>query len=170
VDISTSPVPEIALVAAMAENRIIGRNNKLIWRIPEDMKFFRSVTKGHPVVMGRLTFESIGKPLPGRRNIVLTRNPEFAAEGVETAGSVEEALALASGTTRICVIGGGMVYEAFLPYSNAMYLTWIHHSVEGDASFPMWDETQWRLTVEDPGPYTLTNPYAYSFREYRRIT
>jgi dihydrofolate reductase len=161
--------PEIALVGAMAENRAIGRENKLLWRIPEDMKFFRTITKGHPVIMGRLTYESIGKPLPGRRNIVLTRNPAYHSDGVEIADTVDTALALAAGAPRICVIGGGVVYKEFLPYANVMYVTWLHHTLEGDAYFPAWSDHEWRLAREEPGAYNPANPYAYSFREYRRV-
>jgi len=159
---------EIALVAAMDEHRVIGRDNKLLWRIPEDMKFFRKVTKGHPVVMGRKTYESIGRPLPGRRNIVLTRDEGFAADGVETAGSVEAALEMTAGASRVCVIGGGIVYEAFLPYANAMYLTRIEHVWDGDARFPAWDDAAWRVVREERGPMNPANPYAYRFLEYRR--
>ncbi|HZG56344.1 dihydrofolate reductase [Paenibacillus sp.] len=159
---------EIALVAAMDERRTIGRDNKLLWRLPEDMKFFRSVTKGNPIVMGRKTFESIGKPLPGRRNIVLTRDAGFAAEGVERAGSVEEALAMTLDADRLCVIGGGIVYEEFLPHANAMYLTRIDHTWDGDVSFPDWNASEWRLVWEAAGPMNTANPYVYRFEEYRR--
>ncbi|HZG88547.1 dihydrofolate reductase [Paenibacillus sp.] len=159
---------EIALISAMDERRNIGRGNKLLWRLPEDMKFFRRMTKGHPVIMGRRTFESIGKPLPGRRNIVLTRDAAFAYEGVETAGSVEEALALAGDATRVCVIGGGIVYEAFLPLANVMYLTHLDHVWEGDARFPAWNEAEWKVVWEEDGPMNPDNPYSYRFREYRR--
>jgi len=159
---------EIALISAMDERRNIGRNNKLLWRLPEDMKFFRRMTKGHPVVMGRRTFESIGRPLPDRRNIVLTRDAAYAPQGVETAGSVEEALALAGDATRLCVIGGGVVYEAFLPLANVMYLTHLDHVWEGDARFPAWIESEWKVVWEEDGQTNADNPYSYRFREYRR--
>lgn len=159
---------EIALVGAMAENRVIGRGNKLLWRIPADMAWFRAVTKGCPVIMGRLTFESIQRPLPGRRNIVLTRQSSFESSGVETVDSIEAALSLADGAERICVIGGGIVYESFLPYADAMYVTHIAHTFEGDARFPQWNEAEWNVVREETGPYDRRNPYHYFFREYRR--
>ncbi|TLS50196.1 dihydrofolate reductase [Paenibacillus antri] len=159
---------EIALVAAMDEHRIIGRDNKLLWRLPEDMKFFRKITKGNPLVMGRKTYESIGRPLPGRRNIVLTRDPNFSAEGVETADSVQAALAMTADASRLCVIGGGAVYEAFLPIANAMYVTRIEHVWDGDTAFPAWNDEEWNVVWEQPGPMNTANPYAYRFLEYRR--
>jgi dihydrofolate reductase len=167
--IETTPEPEIALIGAMAENRIIGRGNKMLWRLPEDLKFFFRVTKGHPVIMGRKTYESIGRPLPGRRNIVLTRDASFHADGLETAGTVAEALTLASGAERICVIGGGVVYGEFLPLANSMYVTRIHHTWEGDASFPAWNEKEWSLRWEQQGAYNAANPYAYTFQHYVRV-
>lgn len=159
---------EIALIAAVAERGVIGRANKLLWRIPEDMKYFRAVTKGHPVVMGRSTYESIGRPLPGRRNVVLSRNADYAPDGVEVVGSVEEALSLVAGAERAFVIGGGVVYREFLPYADAMYLTEIAHTWEGDATFPEWEPNEWRLAQERKGVYDIANPYLYVFREYRR--
>ncbi|MCI3922380.1 dihydrofolate reductase [Paenibacillus sp. TRM 82003] len=159
---------EIALVGAMAENGVIGRGNKLLWRLPADMAWFRAVTRGCPVIMGRLTYESIGRPLPGRRNIVLTRQPSFEAPGVETAHSVEAALALAEGAERICVIGGGVVYEEFLPHANAMYVTHILHTFEGDARFPAWNDAEWTVVREEEGPYDVKNPYRFCMKEYRR--
>jgi len=160
---------EIALIGAMDEHRIIGRDNKLLWRLPEDMKHFRKMTKGNPVIMGRKTFESIGKPLPGRRNIVLTRDAAYRAEGIETVDSVEGALAMTADASRVCVIGGGIVYEAFLPYANAMYLTRIEHAWDGDARFPAWDDAEWRVVWEERGPTNAANPYSYRFLEYRRV-
>ena len=159
---------EVALIAAMDEKRTIGRENRLLWRLPDDMKRFRKQTMGHPVVMGRKTYESIGAPLPGRRNIVLTRNPDFYAEGVETAASVSEALRMAADAQRLCVIGGGEIYAAFLPHADAMFLTRIDHVWDGDAQFPEWNESEWRLVREEPGEVNLRNPYLHRFCEYRR--
>jgi len=160
---------EIALIFAMTENRVIGRDNRLLWKLPEDMKHFRRVTRGNPVIMGRKTFESMGsKPLPGRRNIVMTRDPEFTAEGVEIARSVDEALNLALGAERICVIGGSAIYEAFLQVADVMYVTVIQHTFEGDSFFPEWKEDEWRLAQEAEGPLNTANPYLYRFQEYRR--
>jgi len=160
---------EVALIAAMDAQRTIGRDNRLLWRLPEDMKRFRRITMGHPVVMGRKTFESIGRPLEGRRNIVLTRNPEFRADGAETAASVREALEMTADAARLCVIGGGEVYAAFLPHADVMYLTLLDHVWEGDARFPAWNEREWLLVWEEEGAVTPRNPYLHRFCEFRRI-
>ncbi len=160
---------EVALIAAMDEHRTIGRENKLLWRLPEDMRHFRKMTKGNPVVMGRKTFESIGKPLPGRRNIVLTRDAGYRVDGIETVDSVEAALAMTADASRVCVIGGGAVYDAFLPHANAMYLTRIEHAWDGDTRFPAWNDAEWRVVWEEPGPMNPANPYLYRFLEYRRV-
>lgn len=160
---------EVALIGAMDGRRTIGRENRLLWRLPDDMKWFRKLTMGHPVVMGRKTFESIGAPLPGRDNIVLTRNPRFARDGVVTAASVQEALERTSGAARLCVIGGEEVYGAFLPHADVMYLTRIDHIWDGDAQFPAWDEREWRTVWEEEGSTDLRNPLLHRFCEYRRI-
>jgi dihydrofolate reductase len=133
---------KVALVAAVARGGVIGRDGTIPWRLPEDVAFFKELTTGHVVVMGRRTWESIPdrfRPLPGRRNVVVTRNREWAAEGSERAGSVEEALALAEGTERVFVIGGAEVYAAALPHADELVLTEIELDVDGDTFFPEWD-------------------------------
>ena len=140
----------IALVVAMAENRVIGADGDLPWRLSSDLKYFKQVTMGKPIVMGRKTFESIGRPLPGRDNIVITRNAEFAADGVRVAGDVAAALGLAhtlakeKGADEICVIGGGEIYRQTLPMADRVYLTEVHMTVEGDTVFPELDPADWR--------------------------
>jgi dihydrofolate reductase len=132
----------VALVAAVARGGVIGRDGTIPWRLPEDVAFFKELTTGHPVVMGRRTWESIPdrfRPLPGRRNIVVTRNPEWAAEGAERAGSVEEAMRLVEGAERVFVIGGAEVYAASLPFADELVLTEIDADVDGDTLFPGWD-------------------------------
>ena len=133
----------ISLIAALGKNRIIGNENKLIWAIPEDMKHFRELTTGKTVVMGRKTYESIGRPLPKRKNIIITRDKEYKAEGCIVAHSLEEALSQA-GQGEIMVIGGAQIYSQFLPKANRMYLTLIDHEFQGDAKFPSWDESRWK--------------------------
>ena len=132
----------LAIVAAVARGGVIGRDGALPWRLPEDMAHFRAVTLGHPVVMGRRTWESLPErfqPLPGRRNVVVTRNPDWNAEGSERAGSLEEALALLEGEERVSVIGGGELFAAALPLADELLLTEIDAHVEGDTFFPDWD-------------------------------
>ena len=140
----------IALVVAMAENRVIGADGDLPWRLSSDLKYFKQVTMGKPIVMGRKTFDSIGRPLPGRDNIVITRNAEFAADGVRVAGDVAAALGLAhtlakeKGADEICIIGGGEIYRQTLPMADRVYLTEVHMGVDGDTAFPELDPTDWR--------------------------
>jgi dihydrofolate reductase len=153
----------IALVAAMGRDRVIGVGNRLPWRLPADMKHFRALTLGKTVLMGRKTFQSIGKPLAGRNNIVITQDRLFNAEGVRVAHSIDEALALTTGEAEVMVIGGASFYAQLLPRAERLYLTEIHHSFVGDAFFPAWDPAAWRETArEDHGP-DHANPYAYSF-------
>ena len=138
--------PLVSLVVAMAKNRVIGAQNKLPWSIPEDLKRFREITTGHPIIMGRKTYESIGRPLPKRTNIVITRDPGLKFEGCHRCGSLDEAIALASredvpGREEVMVIGGGEIYRQALPRADRIYLTLIDHEVKGEAFFPefKWD-------------------------------
>lgn len=130
--------PKISIIVAIAKNRTIGHGNKLLWNIPEDMKYFRETTRGHAVIMGRKTFESIGRPLPNRLNIVITRDQSFTAEGVTVCHSLEEALDLARQKEKdeVFVIGGAQIYKQALPFTDRLYLTVVHKDFEGDAFFP----------------------------------
>jgi dihydrofolate reductase len=134
----------LSLIVAMSENRVIGVENRLPWHIPEDLKRFKQITSGHPILMGRKTFESIGKPLPGRTNVVISRNRDYRVEGVVTCFSLEEALqwaAKAPGSDEIFVIGGGEIFRQALPIADRIYLTEVEWPFEGDAHFPDFDET-----------------------------
>ena len=157
----------LCAIVAQSENRVIGRGNKMPWHIPEDFRHFKSVTMGKPVIMGRKTFESIGKPLPGRGNIVVSRS--FSAEGVEVRSSLEEALALAKeiagrdGVDEIMIIGGGQIYEQALPITDRVYLTEVHQVIaDGDAFFPALNKNEWRET-------TRADHEGYSFITLDRI-
>ncbi len=133
---------KVALVAAVARDGVIGRDGGLPWSLPEDMAHFREVTTGHPVVMGRKTWESLPerfRPLPGRRNVVVTRNPTWTANGAERAGSLEEALALVEDAERVSIIGGGELFAAALPMADELLLTEVDLDVDGDTFFPGWD-------------------------------
>lgn len=148
--------PEIVLVVAVAENGVIGRDGVMPWHLPEDLRRFRRLTVGHPVVMGRRTFESIGRPLPGRHNIVLTRDPRWRAEGVTVAGNLAEAIAAAgldprTRSPRIFVIGGAAVYAEAMPVATAIELTRVHARPEGDTFFPGPDPAQWVRIAAEPG-------------------
>lgn len=141
--------PLVSVIAAVAANGVIGAGNALPWRLPEDLKHFRAATLGHPVIMGRKTFESIGRPLPGRRNIVVTRNAEYQAAGCETAASLAAALAACAGTDEVFVIGGAELYAAALPLAQRLYLTEIRAAFDGDARFPDFDRGAWRETARE---------------------
>jgi len=127
----------------MARNRVIGKGGALPWRLPEDLKRFRSLTMGHPIIMGRKTYDSIGRPLPGRRNIVISRQPGLVIDGVETAASLQAALEMAADADEVFVIGGQQIYQAALPIADRIELTRIDRDFEGDVLFPEIDPEQW---------------------------
>jgi len=148
---TSRPLPALAIIAAVASNGTIGDANRLPWRLPEDLKRFRALTTGHAVIMGRRTWESIGRALPGRQNIVVTRQPRYSAAGAEVAASLEAALALVTLPEPAFCIGGGELYRVALPHATAMHLTEIHQAVGGDATFPAVDRAAWRETSRIPG-------------------
>ncbi|MEE8259189.1 MAG: dihydrofolate reductase [Sphingomonadales bacterium] len=154
---------KISLIVAMAENRVIGRRGKLPWRIPEDMKDFKKKTMGKPIVMGRKTFQAIGVALPGRTNIVVTRNPSLDNPDLILAPSVHAALKLAEEYgPEVMVIGGGEIYAATLPLADRIYLTEVHETVEGDATFPPLDRSLWSETLREDFKKSEGRP-AFSF-------
>lgn len=161
--------PRLVLVAAVAENSVIGRDGALPWRLPGDLKHFKALTMGKPVIMGRRTFASIGRALPGRANIVLTRDPDFRAEGARTAKSLIEALALAEkeaghlGADEIAVIGGGALYAETLPRAHRIYLTEVHDAPAGTAHFPPFDRKEWRELARDGPRRDAGDACSYSF-------
>jgi dihydrofolate reductase len=156
----------LSLIAAMARNRVIGRDNALPWRLPEDLKRFRRLTMGAPIIMGRKTYDSIGRPLPGRRNIVVTRQRDLALAGCEIAGSLEDALALAGDAPEAFVIGGAEIYRAALPLADRLYFTLIDADYEGDAYFPAIDLAAWREIERERGD--ATSELRYEFVTYER--
>lgn len=133
----------ISLIAAMSRNRVIGKNNTLPWNLPEDMKRFREITSGKPVVMGRKTFESIGKPLPKRTNIIITRDKNYKQDGCIVVHSADDSLKAAKGSEEIMIIGGEQIFREFLPRADKMYLTFIDEDFEGDAYFPEYNKHEW---------------------------
>lgn len=165
----------LAIIVAAAENGVIGSNNALPWHLPEDLRYFKRVTMGKPIIMGRKTFESIGRPLPGRTNIVITQNPAFQPAGVEVASSLEAALALAehvalvAGVEEAVVIGGAEIYRAAIPVADRLYITEVHACVAGDAMLPPIDWTQWREVDRERHEASVPHPYDYSFVRYERI-
>ena len=161
---------KISMIAAMAHDRVIGKDNQMPWHLPADLAHFKRVTLGKPVLMGRKTFESIGRPLPGRRNLVISRNPGYQAEGIEVVGSVEAALALLAGSSveELMVIGGGHLYAEMLPSADCLYLTRIDLAVEGDTRFPAFDDGKWQRVECESHPADEKNPHPYSFETWQR--
>lgn len=159
----------IALIAAVAENGTIGRDGRLPWRLSGDLRHFKALTLGKPVVMGRKTWDSLGRPLPGRPNIVVSRDPAFAPDGAEAAGGLAaaldraRALAEAAGAGEIMVIGGAALYAAALPVADRLYLTEVHADVAGDTHFPQLDPGAWRETARERHPAGEKDEHAYSF-------
>jgi dihydrofolate reductase len=158
----------ISIIVAASENGVIGADGNLPWRLSDDLRHFKAVTMGKPVVMGRKTWDSIGRPLPGRQNIVITRQAAFEAPGCDVVASTEEAVAVAGDAGEIMVIGGSQVYAAFLPAADRVYLTRVHAAVDGDAHFPSLDEEAWRLVSDEEHAADDRNEYDFSFRVYER--
>lgn len=159
----------IAMIWGMSRNRTIGRNNALPWHLSEDLKYFKRVTMGKPIIMGRKTWESIGRPLPGRSNIVISRDPNYSAEGIKVVGTLEEAISLAEsialidGAEEVVVIGGAQIYALTLPIADRLYMTQVHAEVAGDAFFPQFDLSQWHEVGREDFSASGPNPYDYSF-------
>jgi dihydrofolate reductase len=159
----------ISLIVAASENGVIGRAGELPWKLPADLKHFRTLTWGKPVVMGRKTWDSIGRALPGRQNIVLTRDPAFAAPGAQIASSPEEALRLAGDAPEVMIIGGGELYRAFLPRAERIYLTRVKTVESGDTLFPELDPAQWRQVAREAHAPDARHVHPYCFEILERV-
>ncbi|MBI2639816.1 MAG: type 3 dihydrofolate reductase [Candidatus Sungbacteria bacterium] len=160
----------ISLIAAIAKNNVIGKGNTMLWKLSADMKRFRELTIGKPIIMGRKTYESIGRPLPERVNIILTRDKSYLQEGCIVVHSVDEALQKCNGYEEAMVIGGGEIYKLFLPRATRMYLTLVDHDFEGDTYFPEFSRKGWQeIFCENYGPGEK-NIYPYTFIVLRRTT
>ncbi|MGE5355510.1 MAG: dihydrofolate reductase [Deltaproteobacteria bacterium] len=160
----------ISCIVAIGKNNVIGLNNKMPWHIPEDLKHFKKTTTGHCVILGRKNFDSIGRPLPQRTNIIITRNKSFFHSGCKTAESIEKALSIAleSGENEAFIIGGAEIYKQTIEYWNKLYLTEIDAFFEGDTFFPELDLSQWIMEKEKTVLKSDSNPYNLTFRIYRR--
>jgi len=160
----------VAMIAAMARGRVIGRGNDIPWRLPAERQYFKRVTMGHTVLSGRLNFESMKRPLPGRRNVVMTRDPGFAAEGCEIVRDVREALAryARDENSPLFIIGGEQIYKLFMPYADTLYLTVIDAEFEGDTFFPEVDPSQWTEVWREQGVTDERNPHACVYLKYVR--
>jgi len=158
----------ISIIAAFGRNNVIGNNGEIPWDLPKDLARFRKITMGKPVIMGRVTFESIGKPLSGRVNIVLTRDPLFKAKGVLIAGSIDEALEIAGDAEEVMVIGGAGIYKHFLPLANHMYLTLLDEEYDGDTFFPQYELDEWGELSREIHKPTTKNPFSFTFVHLKR--
>lgn len=159
--------PRLTIIAAVARNGIIGRDNKMPWHLPEDLKHFKTLTMGHPMIMGRKTWESLPGRLPGRPHIVVTRNPVYRADGATVANSLAAAIAAAGDSEAVFVIGGAELYAQALPLADHLELTEIDAEFEGDTRFPTWDRTAWREAARQAA--TATNGLRYAFTTYARL-
>jgi dihydrofolate reductase len=160
----------ISFIVAMDKNRVIGKDNQLPWHLPADLKFFKKTTMGHPIVMGRKTHESIGKPLPGRENIIVTRNKQYQPEGCMVIHSLAELKRLESKKEEeVFVIGGAEIFKTIFPIADRLYITMIAHEFAGDTYFPEFNESDWNLVSIAKGETDESNPYEYSFNIYERI-
>jgi len=164
----------LSMIVATADNNIIGKDNTMPWHLPADLAYFKKVTLGKPIIMGRKTYESIGRPLPGRRNIVISRDASYTAEGIDTVTSVEQALALVDGTNgdaavdEIMVIGGGAIYKHCLPKADRLYITHIKAAIDGDTQFPHYDDGSWQKVSSEQRLSDEKNAYDLDFCIYQR--
>ncbi len=165
----------LSMIVATADNNIIGKDNDMPWHLPADLAYFKKVTLGKPIIMGRKTFESIGRPLPGRRNIVISRDESYQAEGIDSVTSVEQALALVDGSDgndgaeEIMVIGGGAIYAHCLPKADRLYITHIKAAIDGDTQFPNYDDGSWKKTASDIRDCDEKNVHQLDFCVYEKI-
>lgn len=159
----------LTIIVAKARNNVIGRNNTLPWRLPEDLAHFKRTTMGAPILMGRKTYESIGRPLPGRRNIVISRNPDLAIAGCEVATSLEHAQLLCAGVDEIFLVGGAQLYVEALPSVDRLVVTELDIEVDGDATFPPIDRKQWQELTRETHHATPPNNFDYAFVTYERL-
>lgn len=160
----------LSIVVAISENNVIGKNNKLLWHIPEDMKRFKELTTGHTIIMGRKTFESIGKVLPDRRHIILTRDSEYVVnnENVDIVNDINELDSYIDETEENFIIGGAIIYNQLIKRADKVYMTKIHKVFDGDAYFPKLSETEWKEVERKQGPKNEKNPYDYEYITYVR--
>jgi dihydrofolate reductase len=169
---NVSPVtrsrPLVYLLVALARNGVIGARGKLPWRLPEDLQHFKRITLGHPVIMGRRTWESLGQALPGRENIVVSRQPGLEAPGASVAASVQAAIALCAGEPVVFVIGGAEIYAAALPLADGLVVTEIDQDYEGDTRFPSWDRSDWKVSQKEA--HTSRDGLRFDFVLYERAS
>jgi dihydrofolate reductase len=161
---------KISLIVATSTNNAIGKNNQLLWHLPNDLKFFKNTTWGMPVIMGRKTFESVNKPLPGRINIVITRQEDWKVDNVIVAKDLDDAILKAKETNckEVYIIGGGEIYEQSFKKANKIYLTRVHTTIDADTFFPAMDDNEWELLTSEDFPADEKHQFSYSFQKWQR--
>jgi dihydrofolate reductase len=156
-------MPQISIIVAIDEHKAIGKDNQLLWHLPNDLKFFKKTTSGHPIIMGRKTYDSIGKPLPNRKNIIITRNKDLKIEGAEVYTSLTEALKNVAEEKEVFIIGGAEIYKQALPISDKIYLTQVHHQFEADTYLDGFDQSDWKTVHQEDYFKDEKHLYDYSF-------
>jgi len=159
----------ISIVVAIATNNAIGKDNQLLWHLPADLKHFKEITSGHPIIMGRKTYDSIGRPLPNRRNIVITRQKDLHIPNVEVVNDLAAAIALCKDEKEVFVIGGAEIYRHALPYTQKIYLTTVHQNYEADTFFPELPDSEWKTTAQENHAADEKNSVAYTFSTLERL-
>ena len=158
--------PTISIIVAMAKDRVIGKDNEMPWHLPADLQYFRKMTSGKPIIMGRKTYESIGRPLPKRHNIIISRNSEYKVEGCDVVSSLDAALEVAGDVEEIFIIGGGFLYEQTIDAADKLYLTFIDLEIEGDTFFPEYEYLNIKKIASEAHQKDEKNPYDYEFTEF----
>jgi dihydrofolate reductase len=153
----------LSIIAALSHHRVIGKDNQLLWHLPNDFSWFKKITMGKPIIMGRKTYDSIGKPLPGRRNLVITRNADLSIQGCEIVTSIQQALDATKDDEEVMVIGGAHLYEQFLPHVDRLYLTLVDANLDGDVYFPDYTSMNWKEIRREEHPADDRHAYPYSF-------
>lgn len=161
----------LSIIVAKSKNNVIGKNNSLIWHLPEDLKRFKSITTGKTIIMGRKTFESLGRVLPNRKHVILTRNLDFTVDNemVEVVHELQDLKKYIDSQEECLVIGGGVIYNMLMPYANKIYATVINENFDGDTYFPIIDENVWKIEKKEKGLKNEDNPYDYEYIDYIRI-
>jgi dihydrofolate reductase len=160
---------KISIIVAASTNNVIGKDGGLPWRLPEDLKRFKEITMGKPMIMGRATWESIGRALPGRQNIVMTRQCDFVATGCEVVATIQEALAMAGDAAEVMIIGGGNLYQQFLPQTDRIYFTRVRSSIDGDTYFPELIECDWEVVADEHFPASPEREHAFDILTLDRV-
>nr|MBC7611987.1 dihydrofolate reductase [Pseudopedobacter sp.] len=159
----------LSIIVATDEENGIGKENQLMWHLPKDLKFFKTTTSGHPIIMGRKTYDSVGRPLPNRRNIIITRQKDLKIDGVEIFNDLENAVKACSNEHEVFIVGGGEIYRQALPFTDKIYLTKVHHTFDADAFFPEFNHSEWELISKEDHVQDEKHAFSFSFLTFVRV-